>query len=88
MDKEDVEKALRLAGIGDNPEKYIEQLEKVERLFSQLDKWLDEAPEKPLYHPLDINTEPRGDEPKTSDTSTWIEGDEEGYVEAPPLRRR
>ncbi len=88
MDRQDVEKALRLAGIGDDPEKYMEQLEKVERLFSQLDRWLDEAPDEPLYHPLDIDTEPRKDEPITSDARDWIEGDEEGYVEAPPLRRR
>jgi len=88
MDRGDVEKALRLAGIEDEPEKYMDQLEKVEKLFNQLDRWLDKAPEKPLYHPLDIESIPRDDVPVESDTSEWIEGDEEGYVEAPPLRRR
>ncbi len=85
--EDDLRRIMDILGIDEDVEKYIEVYRKVEKLFNELDKYGDPE-EEPLYHPLDINCELDDDTPMDSTAGEWLDTDDEGYVEAPPMRRR
>ena len=85
----DIKRVMDLAGLEEDPSKYIEEFEKVMELFDELDKY-GEIIERyqPLYHPLEIETTPRRDSIEYSETYKDLELDEDGYVRGPPIKRK
>jgi len=87
MMKDTIKRIMDILGIDDDVEKYVDIYKRVEELFKELDKYT-ELDTEPLYHPLDLQSNLDEDKPKDSLVNNWPDKDDEGYVEAPPMRRR
>jgi aspartyl/glutamyl-tRNA(Asn/Gln) amidotransferase C subunit len=89
IDINEVRRIMSLIMLEDDPQKYIDDLIEILRLFDELDKY-DKYIEgvEPLYHPLKIKGSPREDKVEVSriDILELNKRVVDGYVVSSPIR--
>ncbi|RLG61628.1 hypothetical protein DRN84_03230 [Candidatus Geothermarchaeota archaeon] len=83
-----IKKAMKLVMIQEDPSKYVEDAEKILKLFDEIDRYSEYIEDlEPLYHPIGHEVRLRKDEAKEMRIDMKkITYTEDGYVVAPPLR--
>jgi len=83
-----IKKVMNLVMIQEDPTKYIEDAEKILKLFDEVDKYSEYIEDlEPLYHPIEHEVRLRKDEVKEMRIDMRkITCTEDGYVVAPPLK--
>lgn len=89
--EEQIERIMKLVLLEEEPKKYLDDAKKILELFDEIDKYYEYAKElDPLYHPFTYQLELRKDEKKEEkiDLKVFSKVNDEGYIEAPPLKGR